>query len=454
MHRPSGPSLPSHRPSPSSRCFQSEAVESALVEGISRIGDPVLAWLFENTLPNTLDTTVTFDEGGEHPDTFVVTGDIPAMWLRDSTAQVWPYLPFLANDTRLRRMVEGLIRRQAACLQLDPYANAFYRDPVFGEWRNDQTEMKPGVHERKWELDSPLYFLRLCRGYRHHTGDFAPFDATWVAALHNILDCLRDQQKDDHRYRFVRSATKAPPHAGRGNPSRFCGLVRSAYRPSDDACMFPFLIPSNAMAVVELRATAGLCEELHPQPGDELHRMAGEFRALAEEIEKGIRAFGLVETGPGAIEFAYEVDGFGGRLLMDDANTPNLLSLPYLGYCKTNDPVYVRTRARVLSAANPYFVQGALGAGLGSPHVTRRHVWPMGLMMQAITATEDAEIMSCLRLLVKAHAEAGFMHEAFHVDDASNFTRPWFAWANTLFGELILKVLAERPHLVEGPLAP
>ena len=452
MNGPTAASLPTRRPPPPQRCFQSEAVESALAEGARRIGDPVLAWLFTNTFPNTLDTTVTFDESGEHPDTFVVTGDIPAMWLRDSTAQVWPFLPFMAKDERLRKMVEGLIRRQVSCVQLDPYANAFYREPVFGEWRNDQTDMKPGVHERKWELDSPLYFLRLCRGYRQQAGDFAPFDAAWVAALDRILDCLRDQQRDEHRYRFVRSATKAPPHAGRGNPSRFCGLVRSAYRPSDDACIFPFLIPSNAMAVVELRATASLCEELHPQLGDALRQTAGEFRALAAEIEAGIQAFGRVETGPGALEFAYEVDGFGSRLLMDDANTPNLLSLPYLGYVAVQDPVYQRTRARVLSAANPYFAQGTLGAGLGSPHVSRKHVWPMGLMMQAITSTDDAEITTCLRLLVKAHAVTGFMHESFHVDDSSNFTRPWFAWANTLFGELILKVLAERPHLIEGPL--
>jgi len=454
MKNKNGSTLPTRRPSPASRCFRSEAVETALAQAKNRIGDPVLAWLFENAFPNTLDTTVTFDASGKVPDTFVVTGDIPAMWLRDSTAQVWPFLPFMANDETLRAMIEGVIRRQTASIQLDPYANAFYREPVFGEWRNDQTEMRPGVHERKWELDSPMYFLRLCRGYRIHARDFAPFDAGWVNALQSMLTCLRDQQQDDHRYRFVRSATKAGKYAGRGNPSRYCGMVRSAYRPSDDACTFPFLVPSNAMAVVELRATADLCDELASLHGAEVIRIAAECRALAGEIQNGIEAFGLVHAGEDSAEFAYEVDGFGSRLLMDDANTPSLLSLPYLGYVDVHDPIYQRTRKRVLSSANPYFVQGALGAGLGSPHVSRKHIWPMGLTMQAITSTDDQEIKTCLHLLVKAHTATGLLHESFHVDDPADFTRPWFAWANTLFGELIIKLLAERPHLVEGPLAP
>ena len=446
------------RPPPADRCFRSAAVETALARTKDRIGDPVLAWLFENAFPNTLDTTVAFDDSGAAPDTFIITGDIPALWLRDSTAQVWPYLPFMAEDPALRRMVEGLIRRQAACVQLDPYANAFYREPVLGEWQHDLTDMKPGVHERKWELDSLMYFLRLCRGYRQHANDLAPFDAGWVAALDRLLDCLRDQQQDNHRYRFVRSANKAVTtlkhDAGRGQPSRFCGMVRSAYRPSDDACTFPFLVPANAMAVVELRAAAGLCEELAPRHGIAVTRLAGEFRALAGEIETGILAYGRVHPDGGSTELAYEVDGFGSHLLMDDANTPSLLSLPYLGYLDVQDPIYQRTRARVLSAANPYFVQGSAGAGLGSPHVSRKHIWPLGLMMQALTSTDDQEISSCLRLLVKAHASTGLMHEAFRVDDPADFTRPWFAWANTLFGELVMKLVEERPHLVQVPVAP
>jgi meiotically up-regulated gene 157 (Mug157) protein len=449
MKNPSKTSLPTRRPPTENRTFRSGVVESAITEASHRIGDPTLAWLFENAFPNTLDTTVTFDDSGNAPDTFIVTGDIPAMWLRDSTAQVWPFLTYMKKDETLRRMIEGIIRRQAASILLDPYANAFYREPVFGEWKNDQTEMRPGVHERKWELDSPMYFLRLCRGYREHAQDFAPFDETWVAALHAMLDCLRDQQNDDHRYRFVRSATKAGKYAGRGNPSRFSGMVRSAYRPSDDACMFPFLVPSNAMAVVELRSTAGLCDELSANLSGVDH-LADELRALADEIHNGIQAFGVVNTSENATEFAYEVDGFGSRLMMDDANTPSLLSLPYLGYVDVHDPIYQRTRARVLSSYNPYFVAGALGAGLGSPHVSRKHIWPMGLTMQAITSTDDQEIMLCLRLLVKAHSATGLLHEAFHVDNAADFTRPWFAWANTLFGELIMKLLVERPHLVEG----
>lgn len=457
MNSPSRAPLTSRRPPPAARCFRSAVVEDALARTVDRIADPVLAWLFGNAWPNTLDTTVQCGERDGQPDTFIITGDIPALWLRDSTAQVWPFLPFLREDGALRRMVEGLIRRQASCLLVDPYANAFYREPVFGEWRNDQTDMKPGVHERKWELDSPMYFLRLCRGYWTHAGDLVPFDASWVDALRAVLACLRDQQHDQHRYRFLRGAPVTADvldRKGRGHPSRFCGLVRTAFRPSDDAVQFPFLVPANAMAVVELRAAAALCDAVSAAGRGAAADAARECRALAEEIRAGLLRHGVVATEDGSTEYAYEVDGFGSRLMIDDANTPSLLSLPYLGYVDAQDPVYQRTRRRVLSPANPYFVQGKVGAGLGSPHVSRNHLWPMGLVMQALTSTNDGEILQCLRLLVRAHAATGLIHESFHKDDPADFTRPWFAWANTLFGELILRLGHERPELLRLSMSP
>ncbi len=107
------------------------------------------------------------------PDTYVITGDIDAMWLRDSSAQVWPYLPLTKEDESLRQLIAGVINRQTRCVLLDPYANAFYKDETkISDWKSDLTDMKPGVHERKWEIDSLCYTirlaLRLLENHRRH----------------------------------------------------------------------------------------------------------------------------------------------------------------------------------------------------------------------------------------------------------------------------------------------
>lgn len=444
--------FPSRRPEASSRKFTSAAVERALAEVSGAIADPELAWLFNNCLPNTLDTTVTLaTDAQRRPDTFVITGDIAAMWLRDSTHQVWPYLRFARDDRALRDLLRGVIHRQAACVRLDPYANAFYADPVFGEWRGDDTVMLPGVHERKFELDSLCAVLRLAAGYWRQTGDLAPFDADWREAVRLILATLRTEQAGGEEapgspYYFRRTS----PHpsetlaaSGLGAPARRCGLVRSAFRPSDDATTFPFLVPANAMAVVALREAAPLLDTVRAP------ELAREALGLAAEIAAALEEQAVVNLpGHGEI-WAYEVDGYGSRLLMDDANLPSLLALPLLGFCPRDEARYRRTRAFVLSAANPYFSSGAAGAGIGGPHVGRGWIWPMAIVVQALTAIDDAEIVGCLRTLRATHAGTGFMHESFWKNDASRYTRGWFAWANSLFGELILTLHAERPHLLK-----
>lgn len=430
------------RPAPAQRCFQSAVIEEVMAEVASALADRELAGLFTNCFPNTLDTTVRFRRNAAgQPDTYVITGDIDAMWLRDSTAQVWPYLPFVGRDRQLRELIQGVIRRQAACVLRDPYANAFYDDPArIGEWQSDQTEMKPGVHERKYELDSLCAVLRLACGYFRATGDAAPVNRP---ALELIVQTIRVEQAGDSPYRFARVAARAtdtlPLAGGAAFPGKNCGLSRSAFRPSDDACQLPFHVPANALAVVCLRDV------------EKLFGIAG-AAALAVEIEAGIRQHAIVRHPTQGDVFAFEVDGFGSRIMMDDANVPSLLSLPYLGYCAKDDPLYRRTRARILSPANPYFSAGAAGRGIGGPHIGPGWIWPMAIMMQALTSEDDDEIRDCLRQLKATHAGTGFMHESFWKDDAAKFTRAWFAWANTLFGELILTLHRERPHLLERPI--
>jgi meiotically up-regulated gene 157 (Mug157) protein len=439
----------SKRPRPEDRRFRSGAVEAKLLEVKSAIADRELAWLFENCYPNTLDTTVDFTvDSNRVPDTFVITGDIEAMWLRDSSAQVWPYLAVAREDIMLRRLLAGVINRQTRCILIDPYANAFNREPGESQWKDDLTDMKPELHERKWEVDSLCYPIRLAHRYWRTTGDTNPFGPAWQQAMQLVVQTFREQQRKRDRgpYKFQRVTgwqTDTVAGAGYGNPIRPVGLICSIFRPSDDATIFPFLVPSNLFAVTSLRQLGELYAVVAGGGAFET-----ECLRLADEVEVAVERYAQIEHDYFGTIFPYEVDGFGNRLYMDDANIPSLLSLPYLGCCDRDDPVYENTRAFVLSDSNPYFFRGSAGEGIGSEHVGLDMIWPLSVIMRAMTSIDDAEILDCLRILRATHAGTGFMHESFHKNDPERFTRPWFAWANTLFGELIVKLHTERRHLL------
>ncbi|KAA6440465.1 glycoside hydrolase family 125 protein [Dyadobacter flavalbus] len=435
------------------RSFTSPAVEATITRMKKVIKDPELAWLFENCFPNTIDTTVHYKPIDGKPDTFVITGDIDAMWLRDSTAQVWPYLPLLKEDSKLKDMVAGLINRQTKCINIDPYANAFYDRPKESEWTKDATDMKPMLHERKWELDSLCYTIRLAYNYWKITGDTKPFDADWRKAMGLILKTCKEQQRKDGPgpYKFGRVtswSTDTVPGNGYGNPVKPNGLIASTFRPSDDAAIYPFFIPSNFFAVVSFREIAELLEKTGGSAGGQDAALAADFRALALEVENALKKYAVYPHPEFGKIYAFEVDGFGNYLLMDDAGIPGLISMPYLGAMPVKDPIYMNTRKFVLSDSNPYFFKGKAGEGLGSPHTLVNQIWPMGIIARAITSTDDKEIEAQLKLLKTTHNHTGFMHESFDKDDQSKFTRKWFAWVNTLFGELILKLEKERPHLL------
>jgi len=405
--------------------------------------------MFSNCFPNTLDTTVEFEMVGGRPDTYVITGDIDAMWLRDSSAQVWPYLPLMGEDPNLQLLVAGVINRQTRCVLKDPYANAFYKDDqTVSPWKDDRTEMRPGIHERKWEVDSLCYPIRLAHGYWRAGGDTTPFDESWRDALALTVRTFREQQRKDGRgpYAFMRRSevqADTAPGGGYGNPARPVGLVHSMFRPSDDATVFPLLVPSNFFAVVSLRQAAEMADEIARDSG-----LAGQCRTLAAEIETALWEHGAVLHPVAGRIYAYEVDGYGNSYSIDDGNVPSLLSLPYLGAIARDDPVYQNTRSFLLSERNPYFFRGKAAEGPGGPHAGPNQIWPLGVIIRGLTSDDDREIQQCLSTLRNTHAGTGFMHEAFDKDDPAKFTRPWFAWANTLFGEFVLKTFRERPQLL------
>jgi len=435
----------------SERHFKSKAIEDAINEFSKNVKNRELAWLFGNCFPNTLDTTVTYSTVNGNPDTYVITGDIDAMWLRDSTAQVWPYLPFMKKDSELRNLIAGVIHRQAKCINIDPYANAFYNDENRrGEWKDDITDMKPGLHERKWEIDSLCYPIRLAYHYWKETNDTKPFNEQWLASIKAILKTFKEQQRKDgdgpyHFQRNTSFATDGVPMAGYGYPVKPVGLICSSFRPSDDATVFSFLVPSNFFAVRSLKQASEMVKVIKKDSA-----FANELNNLAIEVENALKEHAIVKHKQFGDIYAFEVNGMGSVNLMDDANIPSLLALPYLDCVPLDDPIYQNTRRFVLSLENPFFYKGTAGEGIGGPHIGKDMIWPMAIVARGLTSQDDDEIRKCIQMLQSTHGETGFMHESFHKDDPKKFTRSWFAWTNTIFGEFLWKTYQEKPQLLKA----
>lgn len=356
---------------------------------------------------------------------------------------MWPYVPLCDRDPALRRMIAGVIRRQFRLIDLDPYANAFNDGPTGAgeDVGYPGHRQSPWVFERKWEIDSHCYPIRLAHRYWKTTGDASVFDSVWVSAARKIVRTMRTEQRREGPgpYTFLRVTDRqldTKCHVGRGNPVRPVGLIASSFRPSDDATTFEFLVPSNFMAVTSLRKAAEILATVNGEQA-----LADECTALADEVAAALQRYAVVEHPEFGKIYAYEVDGFGSRFLMDDANVPSLLAMAYLGDVDRHDPIYENTRRFVWSDANPYFWRGAAGEGIGSPHIGVEMIWPMSVMMRAFTATDDAEIRDAVCQLMTTDAGTGFIHESFSRHDASDYTRAWFAWQNSLFGELILKLV-------------
>ena len=395
---------------------------------------PKLAQLYRNCFPNTIATTIQEQEDGS---LFVITGDIPAMWLRDSAPQVDHYIP-LADAPEVASIVRRVVEKQFKYVLIDPYANSFNPAPNGDGHITDIPRNGPWVFERKYEIDSLCYPLWLCYRYWKATGDDAVL-AQLPAVVETILGVWRTEQHHVEKspYRFTR--TDCPyqdtiHNNGMGAPVAYTGMTWSGFRPSDDACTYGYLIPSNMFAVVVLGYAAEML-------GD--HPLAAEALALRAEIQEGLKKFATVEHPVHGTVYACEVDGMGNYLLMDDANIPSLISAPYLGYTTTDDPIYRNTRKMLLASDNPYYYEGKCAKGIGSPHTPPHYVWHMALAMQGMTSDNKEEMKAILDMLTTCDGGTGYMHEGFHVDDPTVFTRPWFTWPDSLFCEFVNKCMDE-----------
>ncbi|KAI1357605.1 hypothetical protein F5Y08DRAFT_323955 [Xylaria arbuscula] len=489
-HRPlsDGPlELPYQRPHPKCRTFHSDAIEKVIDDMVARIKDPDLARLFENTFPSTTDTTVKFhttgstkkdqmnsdlyqDEEWEGPQSFIITGDIIAEWLRDSTNQLSPYQALAKKDPKIHQLILGAINTQSEYVIESPYCNAFQPPPISNLpiTSNGQDDIvhpvydPSSVFECKYELDSLAHFLALGNDFNEHTGSKEFLTPRWYKALRILLNVLAEQAEPTfdpetgryrrNQYTFSRMTnigTETLNLNGVGNPlNGGTGLVRSAFRPSDDATILGFFIPANAQMAMELKRTAKILKDAGKA---ELAQTVAEW---GQQITKGIWEHGVVEHRQFGKVFAYEVDGYGSSILMDDANYPSLLALPLMGFVDISDETYQNTRKMLLSkSSNPYYLKGRDFHGIGGPHIGLLNAWPMSLLVQARTSESDEEITECIDLVLRS-SKLGLIHESVDVNKLSSYTRSWFAWANGVFASTILDIAKRKPHLIFADSTP
>ena len=402
-----------------------EQMESILAEECAKIEDAWAREVYDKCFRSTWETTLSKEADGT---TFIITGDIPAMWLRDSSMQVLPYFRMLSDET-VDKVFCGLIEKQAEQILTDAYANAFNRNGDYSCYSKDKTSMGPYIWERKYEVDSLAFPVMLLHKYYKATGNANVFTDTVTRALSRILEVWETEQYHEEKssYTFERDSdlvSETLQNAGKGTPVAYTGMTWSGFRPSDDACRYHYLIPSNMLAVSALKKIKEfpLAEELKNKAA-----------ILAEKIDAGIRKYGIYEHPEHGKIFAYETDGLGHYNLMDDANIPSLLAAPWYGYCAADDEIYQNTRRFILSKDNPYYCCGNEADGVGSPHTPEGFVWPIAIAVRGLTALEQTEKKEMLHMLLRITAGTGYMHEGVDVNDPENYTRPWFAWANSMF---------------------
>ncbi|KAH6678576.1 hypothetical protein B0J14DRAFT_326100 [Halenospora varia] len=461
------------RPDPVCRTFNSSVVEDTIKDMQSVIKDPDLYRLFQNSFPNTLDTAVKWRgyaaNNSDEELTFLITGDINAMWLRDSANQMQSYLPLVkANSSHdsLASLYRGVINLQARYINEAPHCNSF-QPPVesgIGPSKNQDlpdnfTPPAPNttIFECKYELDSLAAFLEISTNYYEATGDIDFFrNFQWVSAIETIIETTEalligtyanNGSVNTVPYTWRRttdSATETLDNSGRGNPVQGgTGLVRSAFRPSDDSTIFQLFIPANMMFSRYLDSTSEIMANISNQ-----RNLANHMHNFAGRIREAITKYGIVNNPTYGQIYAFEVDGYGSQNIMDDANIPSLLSAPFLGYLNVTDQVYQNTRKLILSKDNPYFMRGPVINAVGGPHAGLGQAWPMASIIRIFTTSDTHEIESTLKEIVGSTAGLGLIHESVDSFDASKWTRQWFSWANGLFGQCLLDLKDRVPGVL------
>lgn len=464
------------RPTEECRTFKSQGLEDTITRFETVIKDPDLYRLFQNAYPNTLDTAIRWKgvaaDNEEEELTFIITGDINAMWLRDSSNQMQSYLPLLnasSDPSSIASLYRGVINLQARYLLTSPYCNSFQppvesgieialndaasEDTVFPTYSNQS------VFECKYELDSLGAFLQISTDYYKATGDYEFFGKfKWISAIEAVLKVAHDMMLPTYGpegevlespYTFTRLTTRATEtfaNDGIGNPvANGTGLIRSGFRPSDDATIFQLYIPANMMFSAYLASTSEIMGKLNAGNSASL---AQQMSDMSNSLRDAIETHGTVNHPTYGKVYAFEIDGFGSTAIMDDANIPGLLSAPFVGY-RIDEQTYANTRNLILSATNPYYMRGPVINAIGGPHQGPGMAWPMASIVRILTSDNDDEITNELKQIVSSTDRLGLIHESINTFNQSDWTRQWFSWANGLFGQMILDLEDRKPGILE-----
>ena len=399
--------------------------------------------------------------------TFVITGDIEAMWLRDSANQLQAYISVLKEDNShdsLAGLFRGAINLQARYILENAFCNAFQAPDESGvEHKSSMNSdrITPSfdyykVFSCQWELDSLASFLQLSVDYVTATKDYDFFEksSNWTKAVEVVLNTTEsmtiDSYTEDGEWQHT-PYTYCAPYGGtpinncNGSPHKGnIGLVRSFHRPSDDACTYQYLIPSNMMFSSALNTSSTIMSRITSRENP----LAARMQNFSTAINRGVEKYGIVNDPNFGKVYAYEVDGYGSVNIMDDPNVPSLLSAPFLGYTTLRDPIYQNTRRKILSRDSPYYAVGPVITGVASPHTLPGRPWPMALIMTILTSEDDDEIVRNLMWLVQSTDGLGLMHESVHARDKGVWSRQWFSWANGLFGQMILDLEKRKPWVL------
>jgi len=382
---------------------------------------------------NYWQTLQTCVERFEDSTVFVRTGDIEGMWTRDSAAQLHPYIPLASDSPEFQSLLEGALRSQAKYIAIDPYSNAYHKT-----WKNyDDARLLRGgyVFTGNYEMDSGAYFLRFLKSY----ADVVPTSAILrEPQIHEAVTILMklyrlEQNHSNSQYKYPLAPPWELPGGPNGKPVGYTGMVWNAFRPSDDPHTFGYHIPGNLFLASYLPFVGNVAKEVWQD--EELARYAEELR---NDILNGVERYGT-KSVDGKTVYCYETDGLGHCNLMDDANVPSLLSIPYLDPSGEhyNREIYTNTREFILSDKNPWFFQGSVASGIGSPHTGKNMIWPMSLIMQAFTTESPKEKLDLIKLVMNS-AKDDVLRESFNKDNKQKTTREWFAWPNALFAELVM----------------
>ena len=386
---------------------------------------------------------------------------------------VYPYLKHCPKDKNLTKMIKGLFKKQISFILFDPYANAFNKIPLKSHWANDITykrdnignfenAMNPNLWERKFELDSIIFPLFSMIKYFLFTKDFEVFNIqNFFNMLNTIITLIKKEKRgtDEENenggpeYSFQRNIAEPfdSLHFGRGNPCKTCGLIKTAFRNSDDSALFPYNIPENCLLVSTFKLLLNCFNDINinKELKIKFEPFKEDIKNIIDTVEKAIYEYGVIKDPiNGEKYFAFEVDGYGNYYFMDEPGYPNLISLPFFNFCETSNEIYINTRKRILSERNPYFIKGKFGKGCSSSHSYRRYNWPLFTIMQGLTSVDKAEVNSCLKMLVESAKEKLFMHESYDIDDVNKYTRDWFAWANSFFGIFIDFIIDKYPEMI------